>query len=219
MAMCLWWTHAANADPILSVNVQSVTATAGDTGDALDVTLTNSGDAVVTIGGFSFGIVTANTDITFTDATDATTAGPYIFQTDSLLGPDLAPFDFVPGQSLIGSDLADDSGITLSAGETLGLGHVLFDVAAGASPGIYAVTLESVESGATSLSDPNGNPINVDSLNGGTITIDAAVSVPEPATLLLFAVGLVALGVRRSLFGRHAPTPPRERNLYSSSRS
>lgn len=197
MAVCLALVRGASAGPILSVNVQSVTATAGDTGDTFDVTLTNSGDAGVTIAGFSFGVQTADTDITFTDATVATTTAGYIFATDSLLGPDLVAFDFVPGQSLIGSDLADDSGITLDAGETLGLGHVFFDVAADATTGgPFAVTLETVDSGGTSLTDPDFNAINIDSLNNGAITIDAAVTTPEPATWLLLAGGLVTARLR-----------------------
>src|SRR5260370_38808836 len=76
------------AHATLSFNVQSVVAGAGDVGDVLDVTLTNTG-APLTIGGFSFGLSVADSHIVFTDATIGTTTATYIFNRHSLFRPDL----------------------------------------------------------------------------------------------------------------------------------
>jgi hypothetical protein len=95
------------------------------------VILTNTGPSGVSIADFSFGIQTADTDISFTDATTGT-AATYIFGPDSLFGPDLT--GPASGQSLTTSDTDSVSEVTIAASSTVGLGHVLFSVAAGAVP-------------------------------------------------------------------------------------
>lgn len=189
VAACLFGPAAARAD--LIVSVQSVIATAGSSANGIDVELTNSGPVAVSIGGFSFGISVANSDISFTDA-NTSTAAPYIFGADSLLGPDLT--GPTSGESLSASDLFSipGSGATLGAGSTVGLGHVLFDVSAGAAGGSFPVDLASLPS--TALSDPDGEPVAIDHLASGSITISSA-AVPEPGSLLMFASGIAALAV------------------------
>jgi len=179
----------ARAD--LIVSVESVTANAGSTSDALDITLTNTGPSAVTVGGFSFGVSVATTNITLTQANISTTA-PYIFDGNSLFGPMINTFT---GQSLIASDLfaISGSGTTLGAGADVGLGHLLFDVSQTASSGPVTVSLASFPT--TSLSDASGHDIIINSLNDGTITIQSFTPVPEPPALVLAITGISAIAL------------------------
>jgi hypothetical protein len=185
----------AQADLIL--NVQSVTAAAGSTNNALDVTLTNNGPSAVTIGGASFGLMVSSTNITFTSATTGTTLAPYIFDGQSAFGPTISTTP--PGQTLEASDVfaVFGSGTTVGAGMTVGLGRVLFNVAPGTAPGPYPVTVQPFA--FTGLIDPSGlNNIPITTLNGGNITvIGATAPVPEPSTLLLAGLGWPAAWLLR----------------------
>jgi hypothetical protein len=169
----------------LIVTVGSVNAAAGSS-SAFDVTLTNTGPSAVSLGGFSFGITTGDTDISFTSATTATVS-PYIFGADSLFGPDLAG---PSGQSLVTSDLDAIGDVSVGAGATLGLGHVIFAVAGGSAPGPVSITLLSSPA-FTTLSDATGSPVTINTLTGGTLTVTS--SVPEPSTWLSLAAGLFAV--------------------------
>lgn len=175
-----------HADIVLSI--QSVTVSAGSSGNGLDVELTNTGPSALAIGGFSFGITTPNSSISFTDA-NVSTSAPYIFFADSLFGPDIAT---ATGQSLIASDVFDVpfGGASLASGSTVGLGHLSFDVTAGAAPGLFPVTALAFP--VTSLADANGNDVPIQTLSPGTITIQAA-TVPEPSSLPLLATGIALL--------------------------
>src|SRR4051812_3513473 len=90
MAAALALLAPRDAEGGLIISVQSVTANAGSFGNALDVTLTNTGPPVSTIGAFSFEISTGNPNITFTDATTGTTQATYIFSGFSLFGPSIS---------------------------------------------------------------------------------------------------------------------------------
>jgi hypothetical protein len=172
----------------LIVSAQSVSAVVGTSGNTFDITLTNTGPTDVTIGGFSFGISTASPNIDFTGASTTTTTAPYIFAGDSFVElPPGFPLNTSSGQSLAATDLsASGNGTVVGAGDTLGLGEVFFDVAAGTTVGqIIVVTLDASQ---TSLSDPAGTPITVDTLANGSIA-----PTPEPSTLVLFSASLVAL--------------------------
>ncbi len=175
----------ARADVILSG--QPVTAAAGSSGNSLDIELTNSGPSAITVGGFSFGISVANPAINFTDANTSTT-DPYIFAGDSLFGPDLT--GPTRGQSLTAVDVFDIplSGVTVGAGTTVGLGHVLFDVAGTATAGAFPVSFASFPT--SGLSDAIANNISIDTFSKGQITI-TATAVPEPSSLLPLLVGIV----------------------------
>jgi hypothetical protein len=181
LALCFLATLPGRAGVILTI--QSAAANQNSTGNSFDVTLANTGPSSVSIDAFSFGIQTANADLSFTDATTAT-AAPYIFGVDTLFGPDLT--GATSGQSLSTSDVDSVSQVTLAGGSTVGLGHVLFSVAAGAVPGVFAVTFISP---ATSLSDAQENAVAIDALQNGTITI--ASTVPEPSLLLPLAAVLL----------------------------
>jgi hypothetical protein len=194
ITFCFSGSTIARAAVILSV--QPATAAAGSSGNAFDVDLTNSGPASLTVGSFSFGIVTANFNISFTDANTSTT-DPYIFAGHSLFGPDLS--GPTSGQSLSASDLyaIPGSGFTLGAGRTVGLGHVLFDVSPSSTAGTFPVSLDVFP--VTILSDPSGNSISIASLVPGEITITGGMAVPEPSSLLLFLTGamlIAGLGLR-----------------------
>jgi hypothetical protein len=193
------------------ITVQSVSVFAGSSGNVLDVTLQNTGPSAVTVGSFLFEINTADTDIFFSSASTATIA-PYIFFGDSLFGP-LINTD--SGQTLDASDAsASGFGASLGSGATVGLGEITFDVASGDALGLVAVSL--IDSG-TSLSDPDGDTLPIDSLVSGQITIDAG-PVPEPGSALLVAGALLWLALRSVRFAHHRPAGRYSRARSSNSR-
>jgi len=175
---------SAHADVIFSA--ASTTASAGSTGNSFEVDITNTGPAAVQIGGFVFEITTANSAVTFTDATTGTTTYDYIFDGNSFFGPDISASG--SGQTFDATDIAStpSSYTTLVAGETLGLGEIFFDLAPGASSGTVSFNLDN-----SSLSDGDGNPISIDSANSGLITVSSVT--PEPTSLLLAGTGALAL--------------------------
>jgi hypothetical protein len=194
LAMTAFTIGLTIAHASVIVSVQSVTVGPGSSGDGFDVLLTNSGPSSITVGAFSFGITIADSMINFTDA-NTSTAVPYVLAGDSLFGPDLT--GPTSGQSLISSDVAlyPLSGGTLASGVTEGLGHILFNVAANAAPGQYAVSLGGYPT--TSLSDPAGSVVSITTLTSGQITIASVSTVPEPSSiLLLLAIGPMALASR-----------------------
>jgi hypothetical protein len=183
------------AQAALIVNVQSVSAPAGSNNDMLDVTLTNTGPGSVIVGAFSFGLSVSTPNITFTQATIGTTTAPYIFDGMGLSGSVISTSP--PGQSLQASDLFSviGSGASVGSGVTVGLGHVFFNVAPGATPG--PVTVSVTPFPATSLSDPNAVNIPINTLNGGIITVTPGATVPEPSALLLAGLGWPAAWLLR----------------------
>ena len=177
----------------LVFSVQFVNASAGSTGNPIEVLLQNTG-APVTIASFNFTINTANTDITFTGTDVNTTAAPYIFAGDSFDVANSFPPNTLPaGQVMDGTDLSNSgNGTLVGTGATFGLGRVLFNVAAGAVPGSYPVTFLN-GAGQESLFDAAGQPLAIDTFNNGQITITSA-AVPEPAT------GLLVIGALAGVF-------------------
>jgi hypothetical protein len=136
MALGLLASVPAKANLIIAV--QSVTAGPGN--GAFDVTLTNSGPSAASIAGMGFNLSTTNTNISFTDATIATTTAVYIFPNslDALFfGGDLLPSPPNSGQNFNGNVPTDENvdgsfnplNVSVGAGVTVGLGHVLFHVA------------------------------------------------------------------------------------------
>jgi hypothetical protein len=177
----------ARANIIISVG--DVFAIAGSTGNGIDVTLTNTGPSAINVGGFNFQISTSDTDITFQSTTISTLA-PYVFLGDSLFGSPINTCTSPCGQSIDGSDLAASAGDLVAAGATVGLGHVLFDVAGGATPGPFVVTLAGFPGTSLAGAAPAGANIPIDTFTDGQITITA---VPEPASALLLISALGAL--------------------------
>jgi hypothetical protein len=191
---------ALRADGLDVSMAPGISANAGSTGNAFDVLLTNTGASAVTVAGFTFGIVTTDTDITFTDATTSTSA-PYVFALDSFddfFGLTLYS-NSLPGQTVEASDLSySGAGESIASGATVALGSIVFSVAPGAAPGVFAVTFEDYP--VTSLADPSGNNLEF-TPEAGTITVTTPTAgMPEPATgsLVLCALAFVLL-IRRCI--------------------
>jgi hypothetical protein len=199
-AALLLFAPATRADGLDVSIAPAISASAGSTGNAFDVLLTNTGTSAVTLGAFSFGITTADTDITFTNA-DTATAAPYVFAGDSFVDMNGLTLyvNSLPGQTVEASDLSNSgAGESIASGATVALGNILFDVAPGATPGAFAVTFEDFPT--TSFSDASGNNLDF-TAESGTITITSnTATVPEPATggLVICALALVFLLRRRT---------------------
>lgn len=197
-AALLLFPPALRADGLDLSIAPGTSASAGSTGNAFDVLLTNTGTSAVTLAGFSFGITTADTDITFTNA-DTSTGAPYVFAGDSF--DDINGFTLytnsLPGQTVEASDVSNSgAGESIAGGATVALASILFDVAPGATPGMFAVTFEDFPT--TSFSDPNGTNLDF-TAESGTITITSNTApVPEPATGILIICALAfVFAIRR----------------------
>ena len=132
----------SRAAPIVSV--QPVTVNAGSTGDALDVTLTNTGSTpTVPIAGFSFEInVTEYRRSLSPQSTPAPPRQPTFFGSNSTFGPDITiPVSSLEsGSAMTCTRSPPPRGISVGANSTVGLGHVFFNVSSTAS-GMIPVTL------------------------------------------------------------------------------
>ena len=186
MAPVLGLLISAPVEAGLIITVGNVFSSSPSLSNTLEVDLTNTGPSAVSLAGFSFEIVVTDPHITFTSATIGTVAA-YVFAGNSLFGPTISTS--APGQTLDASDVwAGAGGATIAAGATVGLGHVFFGVSAGDSQGLVTVMLSPFP--ATSLSDPAGVNISVNTLTSGSITV---TPVPEPSGLVLVLLGLFAL--------------------------
>src|SRR5580698_453212 len=188
----------ARADLVYSVTPAS--AGAGGTG-SFDVLLTDTGGDF-NVAGFNFEITSPDADVTFTDITINTVAAPYIFAGDSLLadpvtGSILENPPSTAQDAQAGDVPADFTPAAIADGDEVGLGHVLFTIAPGASPGPVSIDFGS----ATSLSDAGGNLIAFDN-SGGTLTITAGtIATPEPAMTGILGLALIiGLISRRRLY-------------------
>jgi hypothetical protein len=189
LGLCLMAALPAHGSMIVSI--ESVTAGVGTNNDSLDVLLTNTGPSAISVGSFTFNVSTSDTSIVFTDVSTATATAPYIFSS-SLFGPDLTGPNSGQTFTLEPSDIGGTGDVSIGSGDTVGLGHVLFDVTNGATTGPFAVTLGPTPA-VTSLANGSGN-VTVNTLTNGTITI---TPVPEPATVLPAALAfLIALAAR-----------------------
>jgi hypothetical protein len=171
---------------------------AGSSGNSFDVLLTNSSGLDYSIDGFSFDVASSSSDVTFTDATTSPATAPYIFDGESLFGPDIIG----PGSTatdINGSDIGASS-FSLTPGTTVALGQVLFDVSSTAPTQVVTFSLNGFP--GTSLSDEAGNDIPIDTFIGGQFTIEGATApVPEPSTLILVFAAVPLVFVRRRTTG------------------
>lgn len=203
-------TSAAHADFIFTVN--DVSAVAGSTGNTtLEVSLTNSGSvASPQIAAFQFQLMVQGTSgVTFADVDTLTASHPYLFGTNTSAPP--LSFDAFPNTAFTASDLytIPNSGVSLGAGQTLGLGRVTFDVSLSAI-GLVPVTL--VPNFNDSLLDPNGDPIDATyHFVNGSIRVLPVAAVPEPASLVLAFLGITAGSVGCACHARRAITPSGKR--------
>ena len=160
LAWLAWGATPARAQLIMGITTNSFTP--GSSNNSLDVSLTNTGNSDVAIGGFSFDIVANNSNVTFSDVTVNTLSVGYIFAGNSALGPDLTPTGQPGnyGQEISGGDTfaQQNGGITLHSGETLGLGNVMF--ALSMTNGSTPVGITFTAFPASGLNDPGGNDIS-----------------------------------------------------------
>ena len=190
------------AQASLIINFVPVTVAAGTIGASFDVNLTNSGPSAQTISAFSLGLSVSDSHITFTGGNTATTQ-TYLFNGDSFDVINAFPFTTVPppnGQTVEASDNSNSgAGKSVASGATVGLGHILFNVAGNTSAGHIAVSLVSTcatINSCTSLSDAAGANLAF-AANGGNITVTASAMTPEPSTLLLALCAIPALAWKR----------------------
>lgn len=185
---------AAPASASLIVSIQNGSAAPGSNGNSFEVDVTNTDSVADVINSFAFEVTTSDSDITFTNTSNATTNLAYIFASDTEFAPFLSVSS--PGQSMDGSDDASDAGFSQASGSTIGLGEVFYNVANGATPGVFTISFSP--SSATSFSDINANAFVADSSNTGTITISAATTAaPEPSTLGILGLAVTALALVR----------------------
>ncbi len=187
---------ACRADGLL-ISAPGVTAAPGTSG-SFDVTITNTN----ALGGASFDVasdtvelsLTGPSGVSFTGVSIAT-ADTYIYGANSATnnGFDLSSSTF-PGTTFETNDFLFSLGAqTIGPQQTFGLVHVTYTVDAGALPGMGSLTFGS----DTSLFDANGGPITDFTAPNGSFTIMTS-SVPEPSSLILLALGGVALGFHRT---------------------
>ena len=178
----------ARGEAILEIG--TVMAGQGSSGNTIGVDVENSGGTNLIIGGFNFEIV-GDSAIDFTGA-DFPTSPPYIFAGDSFDQVNSLPLNTTTGVSLLASDISNSgNGDTLGAGQTAGLALVTFDVSPTAPLGPVTIAF-SIDPSDTNLSDPNGDSIAIDTFVSGTIDVTAAV--PEPSAAAMLAVALLGVG-------------------------
>lgn len=186
---------AISAQASVILTMQTVMATAGSTGNSLQITLTNDDPVFsIDVSGFNFLIHSTSPNINFTSAL-FNTAFPYIFAGNSFDEDNMLPLNTSSGQSLAASDSADNvpTFTTVGPGATFGIADILFDIAPNALNGFDAIVFDT-DPANTSVSDQNGMAIQIASfVNGGVITS----SVPEPAGQWLMVGGLAFLTLWR----------------------
>jgi hypothetical protein len=203
---------AAWAGVIYSIQMDTLNPAPGTTGDAFDVLLTNTGPSSLDIAAFSFGVFTADTDITLTEADVSTVVSSYVFAGNSFVVAFLGSpvISITSGaQTLTANDTTNtpSSFVVVGAGSTVDLGRVLFNVAANAGPQTFTISFTGspgVNNLNNNLSDQNGDAISVDSLD--SVNFSDTQAVPEPGTAVPLLAGLTCLWMfsRRLRSGRRA---------------
>jgi hypothetical protein len=170
--------------------VQDSAAMPGSTGNTFDVILRNDSTMgeTVNITGFSVDLklLTNSSYITFTDI-NANTSLPYIF---SITGSfDGGPSGTVGPSEVTLIDTANTAdGQVLGVGQTFGLAHVTYSVAANAPGGKVSVSLVDIGAGTSLTLGPPDYPLFNPLTTDGDIIIQGAIPIPEPSTLTIVAV-------------------------------
>jgi hypothetical protein len=194
IAAALACCAARNATAAIEFSISSLATTvaAGSINDSFDVTLTNTGRSALELGGFAFELTTTGSLITFTSATTSTSI-PYVFAGSSVFGPLISYSS--PGSVLDALDMSLIGG-SVGAGDTVALGHVLFDVSAAAPTSVVPLTFTGYP--VTSLSDTSGDNLgDIFSLStNAVIDIQGSTAsvVPEPSASIVW-VGCGVLGL------------------------
>ena len=184
----------ASGDVILMAG--SVFAAPGSTGNTIEVDLINTGLSPIDVAAFEFQIgVDPTSGIDLTGA-ESSTFALYIFAGSSVDDSIPAPLNLTTGSSLLASDSTSlfATGVTVSAGQTVGLGLVTFDVSPAAALGPVDV-LFSTDPAFTDLSSPSGDSIPIDSFMNGSIEVGDVA--PEPSTAAMLLAALMGLGAWR----------------------
>jgi hypothetical protein len=185
--------HAVPARSEVILEIGTVQATQGSTGNTVGVEVKNTGNTGIAIGGFNFEIL-GNSGIDFTGASFPTFPH-YIFAGDSFDQANSLPLATTTGAMLLASDISNSvNGDILGGGQTAGLALVTFDVSPKAAPGPITVQF-STDPAFTNLSDQNGLSIELAMLLSGTIDVTAAT--PEPSAAAMLAAALLGIGVWR----------------------
>jgi hypothetical protein len=195
-AIAISCVAAVSARAGLILTISTVMATPGSTGNSLQITLTNDDPtSSVDVAGFNFLIDSTTTDLNFTSA-QFSTVFPYIFDGNSFDQDFAVPLNTSTGQSLAAGDSADNppAFTVVGPGATFGLADVIFDVAADAMSGLDTILFDQ-SSANTSVSDPNGMAIPIDSFVNGGVLVNGGVSTPEPAVIWLMIGGLSFIAV------------------------
>ena len=188
----LWCGTACQAG--LLISAPAVNAVAGSSG-SFDVTITNTNAA----GGTSYDIAADTVELTLTGPSGVNftgvsiaTADTYIYAVSATTKGSTFSFSTFPGTTLETFDF-DVSSLgyrEIDPGQTFGLVHVTYSVAANAAPGTGSLTFGP----DTSLSGPTGQHHRF-TTPPGSFTVS---SVPEPSSLILLAVGAAAVAIYRA---------------------
>lgn len=169
------------------VSAETVTAAPGNTG-FVQILLTNAFATSETLSSFSVDIALGGTGGQFTGVDDQTSLA-YVFDG---FGTGTLTFDTFPNAGFILSDISlnTDGFVTLSAGQTVGLGRIAYEVDSNAAEGLRPITFIT---GPTTLFTDAANNVYADSdisLHSGGITVQGSASaVPEPSAVVLFVIG------------------------------
>jgi len=195
-AIVLLGLTAARARADLAISLDNVTVAPGGTG-TMDIFVTSNNNDPLSLFSLTLQITQmpgTTSFLTFTGGVDPYNNPNYVFSGESFNVNNGIPFWGLPfptiytNDSISGGDAANPLGAFVTIPSTAGgpnslLATVQFQ-ALGTNPGDQF--LISVVSATTEFDDQNGNPLTINSITGGTVTITSVV--PEPSSLTVVAL-------------------------------